>query len=94
MTGVVTEDGLSILLARIEHLAAEAARLKRLDRSFSGLAEERDRLTRDLKTAEAKVREWGEYASQLRAVINPITLKRKNIVLPDPPAALETEIPF
>ena len=52
------------------------------------------RYLRDIEAAEAKIAEWAEYASQLRAAINPLALKRKNIVLPDMPKPFETEIPF
>lgn len=52
------------------------------------------RYLRDIAEAEKKIVEWEAYSAKLLAALNPIALKRKNIVLPDKPAPFETEIPF
>ncbi len=104
----VTEDGLNVILSRVERLGADLDRAKRaerqLEKSNLELAHTRRlaeddyrRKSADLRAAEAKICEWAEYASQLRAAINaidPRAIKRKKIVLPDMPKPLETEIPF
>ncbi|WP_020699574.1 hypothetical protein [Reyranella massiliensis] len=91
---VVSEDGLSILLARIEHLAGELTRLKGVDRARSEAERDLARAARERNEAQNKVDEWAIYAGQLRELINPAALKRKKIVLPEMPKPLETEIPF
>lgn len=104
----VSEDGLVILLARLERAASDRDRAMRAE---TALERERDflrktldvsqegnrRYLKDIDAAKAKIAEWAEYASQLRAAINaidPRAIKRKTIVLPDMPAPFETEIPF
>lgn len=101
---MLTEDGLALLVARIESLAGQVARLQAIaDRNTHNGARwqkaqsEVELLRKDMAAAEKKIDEWAEYAGRLRAAINaidPKALKRKHIVLPDMPGPLETEIPF
>jgi len=94
-------DELNTILNRLEDLAGANARLQlRLD-DAERRAKQRTaeilygRNTKEqLAAAEAKVSEWAEYASVLRSAISQRALKRKDIVLPDPPKPLETDIPF
>lgn len=103
-----TKDAFIVVLQRLEQasagrVAAERAeqRLERerdsLSRTLITAQEGSRRRDKDMLAAEAKIAEWAEYASQLRAAINaidPTALKRKRIVLPDMPKPFETEIPF
>ena len=94
----VNEDGLAILLDRIQGLAIRTSKAEfkaeHLPVKIRDLENDIRRLRADFESAEKKIGEWAEYASQLRAVITPVALKRKNIVLPDMPKPLETYIPF
>lgn len=105
---MLTEDGLIILVARLESLAADRDRFRRqrdtleircrdLSRTLETAQNGNRRNLRDIKTAEAKVCEWAEYAGQLRSAIDaldPLARRKKKIVLPDMPKRLEFEIPF
>lgn len=104
----VSEDGLNVILSRVERLGADLDRAKRAERQLEKsnlelahrlrLAEDDyRRKAADLRAAEAKICEWAEYASTLRSAINaidPKAIKQKKIVLPDQPKPFETEIPF
>lgn len=101
---VLSEDGLMVLISRIETLAARADKMPALTVEAQTLRDRVARLggaldeaRRDVSAAEAKIAEWAEYASTLRSAINaidPKAIKTKRIVLPDMPKPLETDIPF
>ncbi len=97
---ICSEDAMMLLVRRIEDLAVQADKGRRMpdmERRVNGLRHDLDRHHRDLKAAEAKILEWAEYAGQLRSAINaidPKATKSKRIVLPDMPKPLETDAPF
>lgn len=93
---MVTEDGLTILLARIEKLAGDNAvniqRLRNYDQRMSvmdTIKGERDRLRLELKKAEDKVAEWLSHSESMSRLVP--KARRKEI--PPLPAALD-DIPF
>ena len=101
---ICSEDGMMLLLRRIELLAVAADGKDRIGRENRDLRQRLDRLSvsatslrSDFAAAEAKIAEWAEYASTLRSAIDaidPKAIKRKRIVLPDMPKPLETDIHF
>lgn len=100
---MLTEDGLIIMLDKIERLAQQSARdqdranLAERDRNARLiLREQYDSVCKERNRAIAKIAEWAEYTSQIRAAINaidPRAIKRKKIVLPKQPAPFD-DIPF
>lgn len=105
---MVTEDGLMLLLTRIESQAIKASRNRveyERERAARLRGEDalrvsesyRSRAEKDLAAAEKKICEWAEYAGQLRAAIDavaPRAVRTKRVVLPDMPRPFETTIPF
>ena len=96
----VTDDGLVILLDRIQALAIDAHKAMRvigLETKVRDQANDLARLHSDFAAAEKKIYEWAEYAGSLRGAIDaidPKATKSKRIVLPEQPKPLETDIPF
>lgn len=100
---MLTEDGLIIMLGRLEALAKQSARdqdranlAERDSNARLILREQYDNVVTERRAAVAKICEWAEYASQLRAAINaidPRAIKRRKIVLPKQPAPFD-DIPF
>jgi hypothetical protein len=93
----MNEDEMSIMLKRIEALAANNAHLKRdasiNDNRLSFLREiqqERDRLRRELREAEDKVAEWLIHSESMSRLVP----KNRRKEIPPLPKPLETEIPF
>lgn len=105
---MLTEDGLGIVLARLEKLSADRDRFLRardgLNLKYQDMLQTLEiaqtanrRHERDMQAAEAKIAEWAEYASQLRSAIDaldPTARRKKKIVLPTMPEPLEIDIPF
>lgn len=101
---MLTEDGLQIILQRLERMAAaearasdEAAHRKRVGSFLEKTQQEVQQLRKDMRDAEKKIGEWAEYAGQLRSAIDavaPRAVRSKKIVLPKMPDPLVTDIPF
>ena len=101
---MLTEDGLILLITRIEGLAVREAEQRamatRNTRNGALLMEAREQvqqLRKDMRDAEKKIGEWAEYAGQLRSAIDavaPRAVRSKKIVLPKMPEPLTTDIPF
>jgi len=94
----LSEDGLIILVNRIEALAGKACRAAETEARNGSLMERNRKLRADFEAAEEKIGEWAEYASKLRDIIAAGQKsgkdKRKVIALPPMPKPFETEIPF
>lgn len=93
----VSEDGLALLVNRIEALAIKGAKATELELLNRNLSQDNRRLRADFEAAEEKIGEWAEYAKHLRGVIDQLAIgrsKQRRVVLPNPPKRLETEIPF
>ena len=94
---VLTEDGLSVLVSRIEALAIRADRVLPLQSEIRDLKNELNRLRADYEAAEEKIGEWHDYATKLQVAINAIDpkgIKRKGSIMPEKPKPLEADIPF
>lgn len=94
----MTEDEMSVVLAKIASLAAENADLQgtikilhRRDNVLESVQRERDRLRSELKAAENKIEEWFAYSAAWSPLIPPRRQKELKMTVPKP---LETEIPF
>jgi DNA repair exonuclease SbcCD ATPase subunit len=94
----MTEDEMSVMLAKLEALASKNAdlsakltRLRQRADTLDFVQRERDRLRSELKAAEAKIEEWFDY-SQAWAPLIPA--RRRKELKASVPKPLETDIPF
>jgi hypothetical protein len=96
---MLTEDGLILLITRIEGLAVREAEQRamatRNTRNGALLMEAREevqQLRKDMRDAEKKIEEWVKYSAYLRGM-----LKQRKVAdekLPAAPEPLVTDIPF
>jgi DNA repair exonuclease SbcCD ATPase subunit len=98
---MLTEDGLILMLTRLESLAAHKDRACQAERDLervrdrqasriASLENDLNRAKRDMQAAEAKIAEWAAYADQLHSLLS----KKQRQFADVRPKPLETEIPF